>query len=172
MAEIYDLQPDMYLSKKDVEEITEIFHTPLTGSYNWDYSAADDKINRLYQLAKKRQWDVEIDLDWSKKWDINAATLDDYSINHHSYMGYEPYANLSDSDKLEIQHKFATWSLSQFLHGEQGALWSQVNCALAHLHTMLSYMPQHRLMMKRDMLKHLINISRHAKSRCIPLLLI
>ena len=29
MAEIYDLQPDMYLSKKDVEEITEIFHTPL-----------------------------------------------------------------------------------------------------------------------------------------------
>ncbi|GIS40518.1 MAG: hypothetical protein Ct9H90mP13_03640 [Pseudomonadota bacterium] len=30
--------------------------------------------------------------------------------------------NLSDSDKLEIQHKFATWSLSQFLHGEQGAL--------------------------------------------------
>ena len=87
MAEIYDLQPDMYLSKKDVEEITEIFHTPLTGSYNWDYSAADDKINRLYQLAKKRQWDVEIDLDWSKKWDINAATLNDYSINHHSYMG-------------------------------------------------------------------------------------
>ena len=97
MAEIFDLQSDMYLSKKDVEEITEIFHTPLTGSYNWDYSAADDKINRLYQLAKKRQWDVEIDLDWSNKWDINKATLDDYSINHNSYLGYEPYARMTDS---------------------------------------------------------------------------
>ena len=94
MAEI--LFTKMYLSKKDVEEIPKSF-IPHNGSYNWDYSAADDKINRLYQLAKKRQWDVEIDLDWSKKWDINAATLNDYSINHHSYMGYEPYANLSDS---------------------------------------------------------------------------
>ena len=110
------------MTSEHVEDVREIFNTPLTGSYNWDYTAADDKINRLYQLAKKRQWDVEIDLDWSQKWNIDKATLDDYSINHHSYLGYAPYANMADSDKLEIQHKFAAWSLSQFLHGEQGAL--------------------------------------------------
>ena len=122
MTDLLDFKPDVYMTKKDFQEIKEIFHTPLTGSYNWDYTAADDKINRLYQLAKKRQWDVEIDLDWSQKWNIDKATLDDYSINHHSYLGYAPYANMADSDKLEIQHKFAAWSLSQFLHGEQGAL--------------------------------------------------
>ena len=122
MTDLLDFKPDIYMTKKDFQEIKEIFHTPLTGSYNWDYTAADDKINRLYQLAKKRQWDVEIDLDWSQKWNIDKATLDDYSINHHSYLGYAPYANMTDSDKLEIQHKFAAWSLSQFLHGEQGAL--------------------------------------------------
>ncbi len=122
MTDLLDFKPDIYMTKKDFQEIKEIFHTPLNGSYNWDYTAADDKINRLYQLAKKRQWDVEIDLDWSQKWNINSATLDDYSINHHSYLGYAPYANMADSDKLEIQHKFAAWSLSQFLHGEQGAL--------------------------------------------------
>ena len=26
------------LQPKDVEDIIEIFHTPLTGSYNWDYT--------------------------------------------------------------------------------------------------------------------------------------
>ena len=51
MSKVHDFKPDMYLTKKDFKEIKEIFHTPLTGSYNWDYTAADDKINRLYQLA-------------------------------------------------------------------------------------------------------------------------
>jgi len=37
-------------------------------------------------------------------------------------LGYEPYLALSDEEKLNIQHKLAAWSLSQFLHGEQGAL--------------------------------------------------
>ena len=52
MTDLLDFKPDAYMTKKDFQEIKEIFHTPLTGSYNWDYTAADDKINRLYQLAK------------------------------------------------------------------------------------------------------------------------
>ena len=123
MTKVHDFKPEMYLTKKDFKEIKEIFHTPLTGSYNWDYTAADNKINRLYQLAKKRQWDVEIDLDWSQKWDINKATLEeDFSINHQSYLDYQPYLDLSDEMKLHAQKRFAAWTLSQFLHGEQGAL--------------------------------------------------
>ncbi|HIK76586.1 MAG TPA: ferritin, partial [Gammaproteobacteria bacterium] len=122
MSKVYDFKSGIYLTNQDFHEIKEIFHTPLTGSYNWDYTAADDKINRLYQLAKKRQWDVEIDLDWSQKWDKDKAKLEDYSLSHQSYLGYEPYLALSDEEKLNLQHKLAAWSLSQFLHGEQGAL--------------------------------------------------
>lgn len=123
MGRVRDFKPDIYLTKKDFKEIREIFHTPLTGSYNWDYTAADDKINRLYQLAKKRQWDVEIDLDWSQKWEKNKATLEeDFIVNHQSFLGYQPYLDLSDDKKLEIQKKLSAWTLSQFLHGEQGAL--------------------------------------------------
>jgi len=122
MAKVHDFKSGIYLTNEDFHEIKEIFHTPLTGSYNWDYTAADDKINRLYQLAKKRQWDVEIDLDWSQKWDKDKARLEDYGLAHQSYLGYEPYLSLSDEEKLNVQHKLAAWSLSQFLHGEQGAL--------------------------------------------------
>lgn len=53
MHETITYEPDMYLTNKDVKDIQEIFQTPLIGTYNWDYTAADDRINRLYQLGKK-----------------------------------------------------------------------------------------------------------------------
>ena len=36
------------LKKQDVEDIVEIFQTPLTGSYNWDYTTADNRLKKLY----------------------------------------------------------------------------------------------------------------------------
>ena len=39
------------LTDHDVEVIREIFSTPLTGSYNWDYETANSKIRRLYELG-------------------------------------------------------------------------------------------------------------------------
>ena len=51
------------LQPKDVEDIIEIFHTPLTGSYNWDYTTADNRLNKLYELGKKLNWNTTIDLD-------------------------------------------------------------------------------------------------------------
>ena len=47
------------LSDHDVEMIREIFNTPLTGSYNWDYDTANAKIRRLYELGKRFNWNVE-----------------------------------------------------------------------------------------------------------------
>ncbi len=122
MRQLHQYQSGSYMSKGDFEEIREIFQTPLIGSYNWDYTAADDRINRLYQLAKKRQWNVEIDLDWSEPWNMQDATMDDYVFFHEQMLGYAPYAQLSDAHKLEFQKKIDSWNMAQFLHGEQGAL--------------------------------------------------
>ena len=92
MKQLHQYQSGSYMSKGDFEEIREIFQTPLIGSYNWDYTAADDRINRLYQLAKKRQWNVEIDIDWSEPWNMQDATIDDYGFFHEQLLGYAPYA--------------------------------------------------------------------------------
>ena len=35
-----DLEP--YLNKDHVKDVAEIFNTPLTGSYNWDYTDQDN----------------------------------------------------------------------------------------------------------------------------------
>ena len=40
-------------SPKHIEDIAEIFKTPLTGTYNWDYAVQDNRIAKLYELGKK-----------------------------------------------------------------------------------------------------------------------
>ena len=35
------------------EDVVEIFNTPLTGSYNWDYTVQDNRIKKLYELGKE-----------------------------------------------------------------------------------------------------------------------
>jgi len=54
------------LSDHDVDVIREIFRTPLTGSYNWDYETANTKIRRLYELGKRFNWNTELDVDWNQ----------------------------------------------------------------------------------------------------------
>ncbi|MBT6124541.1 MAG: ferritin, partial [Halieaceae bacterium] len=51
--------PDLeeLLTDGDVDHIAEIFQTPLTGSYNWNYSVQDDRIKKLYDLGKQLNWD-------------------------------------------------------------------------------------------------------------------
>ena len=33
-------------------DVVEIFQTPLTGSYNWDYTVQDNRIKKLYELGR------------------------------------------------------------------------------------------------------------------------
>ena len=54
------------LTSADVDHVAEIFQTPLTGSYNWDYTIQDDRIKKLYDLGKQLNWDPEIDIDWDR----------------------------------------------------------------------------------------------------------
>ena len=44
---------ELNLTSKNVEDICEIFKTPLTGAYNWDYTVADNRIKKLYELGKE-----------------------------------------------------------------------------------------------------------------------
>ncbi len=107
---------DIELGPADVEHVVEIFNTPLTGSYNWDYSIQDDRIRKLYELGKKLNWNAEVDINW------------DLPMFHHlapdlnAFLDYEPYARLDEDGQREVNQHLNAWTLSQFLHGEQGAL--------------------------------------------------
>jgi hypothetical protein len=98
------------------DDIAEIFNTPLSGSYNWDYTVQDNRIKKLYELGKELNWNVELDIDWSRSFEpLTEPTLIFWDE-------YAPYTKLSDQKKVEFLNHRMAWSQSQFLHGEQGAL--------------------------------------------------
>jgi hypothetical protein len=105
------------LTSEQVDHVAEIFSTPLTGSYNWDYTVQDDRIKKLYDLGKQLNWDPEMDIDWDRPWpeEERAPEL----MNLHDY---EPYLAMDEKTQREFWLHMNAWSLSQFLHGEQGAL--------------------------------------------------
>lgn len=107
------------LTASDVEHVAEIFQTPLTGSYNWNYTLQDDRIKKLYQLGKQLNWDAEMDIDWDRPWPEEGY---DQMASLMNLEDYEPYQALTEEEKAEFWLHQNSWSLSQFLHGEQGAL--------------------------------------------------
>ena len=108
------------LEPQDIEDIVEIFQTPLTGSYNWDYTDADNRLKKLYELGKKLNWNATLDLDWSNEHYSHSdwATAPE----HQQLAGFKPYDDLSEEKKIEVSWHLLASSLSQIVHGEQGAL--------------------------------------------------
>mgnify|MGYP001812468023 FL=1 len=113
--------PDLedLLTDGDVDHIAEIFETPLTGSYNWNYTVQDDRIKKLYDLGKQLNWDPEMDIDWDRPW---PEIDEDAQADMMNLRDYPPYMALSEERRKEFWLHMNAWSLSQFLHGEQGAL--------------------------------------------------
>ena len=65
------VENELNLTPDQVEDVAEIFNTPLTGAYNWDYSVQDNRIKKLYELGKELNWNVEVDVDCvaeGKRW--------------------------------------------------------------------------------------------------------
>ncbi len=103
---------------KHIEDIVEIFNTPLVGYYNWDYTDADTRIKKLYELGKKLNWNGSIDLDWD-----NHIGKDEFPMKAELIARMEgPLSMLPEDQKLQYMRHDQAWALSQFLHGEQGAL--------------------------------------------------
>ena len=108
------------LQEEHFEQINEIFQTPLTGAYNWDYRLQDNRIQRLYELGKELNWNVTTDLDWSESYPRNQRpTIPERQL---AFFEYEPYQHLSEEQKIDFSWQELAQTLSQFLHGEQGAL--------------------------------------------------
>ncbi|MDO8416091.1 MAG: ferritin-like domain-containing protein [Agitococcus sp.] len=107
------------LSEDNLQDIIEIFKTPLEGSYNWDYSSIDGRIRKLYRLGKELNWNQETDLNWDQNYPKDQSPSD---MSFNPFAGYAPFETMSEEQKLSFAWHYQAWTLSQFLHGEQGAL--------------------------------------------------
>jgi hypothetical protein len=100
---------------RPVEEL----HVPQSVSYNWRYEATRPRLVRLYENAKRDQWNGTDRLDWSLDVDPEAGLLPDAGIG---IFGTPMWQRLSQAEIRRLRHEAVTWQLCQFLHGEQGAL--------------------------------------------------
>ena len=94
--------------------------------FTWDYEKGKkQQLAKLYEKAKVSQWNVETDLDWS-------IDVDPYRILAHidgvppcpedfTDPG-SPLHHFADKDWEDLHVEQLKWRMSQFLHGEQGAL--------------------------------------------------
>ena len=100
-------------------------------TFTWDYERSRDGLNRLYEKAKRSQWNVSDDLDWSIDVDPERAvrlqaeaTGIPAGMPARSLLDVKgsPVASWDDDKWVEFAVQAQSASLSQFLHGEQGAL--------------------------------------------------
>jgi hypothetical protein len=88
--------------------------------FTWEYEDGRDKLLNLYDKGKKQQWDAAERIDWSLDLDPeNPMEMDDRAIPIH---GSDVWNRLTPKERAKVRHHSQAHSLSQFMHGEQGAL--------------------------------------------------
>jgi hypothetical protein len=95
--------------------------------FTWDYEqGARPKLARLYEKAKTSQWNATTDLPWEIEVDQEAVAAAnsamDAGIDRSMDWSGTPMAKWGDAEWTTFGVESQNWTLSQFLHGEQGAL--------------------------------------------------
>ena len=124
--ELNDIEAILAISNTDVDEVEHIVKNNADSIFTWDYSLARPTLRRLYEKAKTGQWNGTTDLDWNTDVDVEKSVFEDSQILGTG-MEQALYADTSlgkwgDKEWLEFGIEGRKWQLSQFLHGEQGAL--------------------------------------------------
>ncbi len=102
---------ERFFNKNPADNVAEIFETPLTGSYNCDYNLQEDRIKRIYELGKKLNWNVEVDVDWSIPFD---DPLDEFIVDDRQWEKHKEYKKLSKEIRKMFFDDTRTWTISQF----------------------------------------------------------
>lgn len=91
-------------------------------TFNWRYERDRTELARLYAAAKRDQWDAASALDWSIPVDPHNEERSLMLERLFPIDEMPGYASLPRPAQRMQGHAMMSWLLSQFLHGEQGAL--------------------------------------------------
>jgi hypothetical protein len=123
--EINDLEAILSVSNTDVDEAIHTVKDNADAIFTWDYEkGARPALNKLYEKAKHAQWNGETDLPWDTEVDLEKNA----ELQRMQYAELElnvagtPFEKFSDKDFIKLSIESDNWTLSQFMHGEQGAL--------------------------------------------------
>lgn len=93
--------------------------TSFDSQYVWNYGCVKEGLRELYEKAKREQWNATTELDWAIAVDPEADIV---PPQFDPLSEFAPAKKLSQRERARLGHAQIANQLSQFLHGEQGAL--------------------------------------------------
>jgi len=96
-------------------------------TFTWDYVQGRPQLARLYEKGKVSQWNATTDIDWTPEVNFGEvkSAEEDPAGQMFGFMDSGPLAKYGGDDparRSQLRWEFQSWMVSQFMHGEQGAL--------------------------------------------------
>jgi hypothetical protein len=121
--------PDAIVVARDPALVDAVLHEIDLHSdvlFTWDYERSRTALVKLYEKAKTSQWNATTDLPWDTEVDWDRLAEESAAQNQRFMVLRQaegsPLAHWGDAEWKAFSIEMQTAVLSQFLHGEQGAL--------------------------------------------------
>jgi hypothetical protein len=125
-TEVNDLEAILAITNTDVDELVHAVKDNADAIFTWDYEKGErPALNKLYEKAKTAQWNGETDLPWETEVDQEQVVIANAAANAGTPeidLAGTSLEKWSDDEWLKFGIESQNWTLSQFMHGEQGAL--------------------------------------------------
>ena len=109
----------VHAAEKIANPSIETIEALLDVTYTWGYQETRAKLRDLYDKAVHGQWISDDVLPWDIDVDLEKPAAPEQLM---PLFGSDIYNKLSEKERVAINVQSFAWTLSQFLHGEQGAL--------------------------------------------------
>ncbi len=127
--EIDDVEAILSIVNNDVDELVHTVKDHSDAIFTWNYEKGErPALNKLYEKAKSSQWNGETDLPWELEVDIEEVVINNFLSNDNGNgmadfdVTGTSFEKWTDQQWLELGIESNNWTMSQFMHGEQGAL--------------------------------------------------
>ncbi len=129
-ADVDDLEAILAVTNTDRDEVISTVKQNAEAIFTWDYTkGARPALDKLYEKAKVSMWNGQTDLPWETEVDQEQIVIANAAQNGAEGLGLAdfdvtgtPFESWSDEQWMRLGIESQNWTLSQFMHGEQGAL--------------------------------------------------
>ncbi|HEX9713750.1 MAG TPA: ferritin-like domain-containing protein [Actinomycetota bacterium] len=114
----------MDLDTADVQGIIDSIPSDFPTVYTWDYEVNKQNLRDLYDRGKLEQWNAQTNPALPHpNWTIDVQPTEESFPDQRFAISSTPlWERMNTAERDEFRLQATSWSLSQFMHGEQGAL--------------------------------------------------
>ena len=129
-ADVNDLEAILAVTNTERDEVISCVADNSDAIFTWDYEkGARPPLEKLYEKAKTSMWNGETDLPWETEVDQEKVVIANAEAGNAQGLGLAdfdvagtPFEKWTDDQWMRLGIESQNWTLSQFMHGEQGAL--------------------------------------------------